>query len=726
MGIISDIGDRYQESIPNYVEFLDNQRWPLLGLLIIFIAFMGTFAVNIDVDSSQDTFFYENDPVKLKNDLVDANFNSADAMTVFIRVDESSTDFDRVETVHDPQIIEYVETLQKKISEKSFVDYVFSPLENPYLFSESGSSALLLVYMNMGSDDTQLNDRKGQIEEIIERTKKPTGIKTSVGGSPVIFSEVSKLLFSDLIVTGLLSMIIIAICIRIFYGSNMMTIVNIFVLSCVMICIFGAMKMLEVPLNIATALIAVLTIGIGVDYTLHLQNGFVKGEGRRRYVVTSTLQKIGPPLSLAFMTTLIGFFSLFFAGSKIMETLAIATSVGILFVFFFNMTLTPVIFLIFGSGKPKSSRNNVSELSEFLHEKMIDLGNIIGKRTFSFLGAVFVATLIIIFGISMVSTEMDYSGFIPADNPIIIDLVEQGDAFPGTTSTMTIIVEADDVRSYEVLKEVDKFERELRSIEFVESVRSPVDDIKMENGGQIPETDTKIDHPDIGNDYKMMRITIGYGGQVVWDNDLFFQKLIPRVTEAFPEKFETYYAGQIAYDVRQNEIMDSSSQMVTLVSFALIFVLLILYFRSITLGTMMLLPIGLAILATMGMDGWANVPFSQITSSIFGIIIGIGMDFSIHAGSEMRRELERGASYIGAVEATHVHLAKLLFLTSITTVLGFLALQFANLSFLQDLGITLAFGILFAFFYSVILLPGLIVGYYKIKRGLGSIITKKA
>ncbi len=724
MGIISGIGDRYQKSIPDYVEFLDNEKWPLLGLLVIFITFMGTFAVNIDVDSGQDSFFYENDPVKLKNDLVDANFNSADAMTVFIRIDESMTDFDRIESVHDPQIIEYVGTLQKKISEKSFVDYVFSPLENQYLFSESGTSALLLVYMDMGSGDDQLKDRKSQIEEIVERTKNPTGIKTSVGGSPVIFSEVSRLLFSDLIVTGLLSMIIIAICIRVFYGSNMMTIVNIFVLSCVMICIFGAMKMLDVSLNIATALIAVLTIGIGVDYTLHLQNGFVKGEGRRRYVVTSTLQKIGPPLSLAFMTTLIGFFSLFFAGSRVMETLAISTSVGIVFVFFFNMTLTPIVFLIFGSGKTKR-KNDVSEVSDFLHEKMIDLGNIIGKRTFSFLGGVFAATFIIIFGITMVNTEMDYSGFIPADNPIIIDLVEQGDAFPGTTSAMTIIVEADDVRSYEVLKEVDKFEKELRSIEFVESVRSPVDEIKLENGGQIPETDTRMDHPDIGNDYRMMRITVGYGGQVVWDNDLFFQKFIPKITEAFPEKLDTYYAGQVAYDARQNEVNSSGSQMVTLVSFALIFVLLILYFRSITVGIMMLLPIGLAILATMGMDGWANVPFSQITSSIFGIIIGIGMDFSIHAGSEMRRELEHGASYIGAVEATHVHLAKLLFLTSITTVLGFLALQFANLSFLKDLGMTLAFGILFAFFYSVILLPGLIVGYYKIKRGVGDIITKK-
>jgi len=725
MGIISEVGDRYQKSIPSYVEFLDNQRWPLLGLLVIFIAFMGTFAINIDIDSGQDSFFYENDPVKLKNDLVDANFNSADAMTVFIRIDGSSTDFDRIESVHDPQIIEYVGTLQKKISEKSFVDYVFSPLESPHLFSESGTSALLLVYMDMGSGDTQLKDRKAQIEEIVERTKKPTGIKTSVGGSPVIFSEVSRLLFSDLIVTGLLSMLIIAICIRIFYGSNMMTVVNIFVLSCVMICIFGAMKMLEVPLNIATALIAVLTIGIGVDYTLHLQNGFIKGEGRRRYVATSTLQKIGPPLSLAFMTTLIGFFSLFFAGSRIMETLAISTSVGIIFVFFFNMSLTPILFLIFGSGKPKSSRNGASEISGILHERMIDLGNIIGKRTFTFLAGVFSFSFIVIFGITMVSTEMDYSGFIPANNPIIIDLVEQGDAFPGTTSTMTIIVEADDVRSYEVLKEVDKFEKELRSIEFVESVRSPVDDIKRENGGQIPETDTRIDHPDIGNDYKMMRITVGYGGQAVWDTDLFFQKLIPKVSEAFPEKFETYYAGQVAYDARQQEVSDSGSQMVTLVSFALIFVLLVLYFRSAIVGVMMLLPIALAILSTMGIDGWANVPFSQITSSIFGIIIGIGMDFSIHAGSEMRRELERGASYIGAVEATHVHLAKLLFLTSLTTVLGFLALQFANLSFLQDLGITLAFGILFAFFYSVILLPGLIVGYYKIKRGLGSLITKK-
>jgi predicted RND superfamily exporter protein len=86
----------------------------------------------------------------------------------------------------------------------------------------------------------------------------------------------------------------------------------------------------------------------------------------------------------------------------------------------------------------------------------------------------------------------------------------------------------------------------------------------------------------------------------------------------------------------------------------------------------------------------------------------------------MREELEHGASYAGAVEATHVHLAKLLFLTSLTTVLGFLALQFAELSFLQDLGLTLAFGILFAFFYSVFLLPALIITYYRIKRRFSS------
>lgn len=722
MKALDAIGKAYEEAVPQYADFLEREKWGVLALSLFFIAFMATFAVQIEVDSSQDSFFYENDPVKLNNDLVDANFNSADAMTIFLRLNKSSTDFDRVQDIRDPQIIEYVSTIKTKLMEKGFVDFVLTPAENPGLFNDEGGSALILAYMDMGSDDKQLKERKEEIGQIIENTKTPTGISLSVGGSPVIFSEVSRLLFNDLVVTGLLSLIIIAFSIRLFYGSNQMTIVNIFVLICAMICIFGSMKLLDVPLNIATALIAVLTIGIGVDYTLHLQNGFAQGSGRKKYIVASTLLKVGPPLSMAFITTLIGFFSLFFAGSRVMETLAISTSLGILYVFIFNMVLTPVIFLIFGSGK--SGWGNFRSLKKRLYSKMPDLANIIGNYTFAFTALVMVFAFLVIYGITMVNTETDYSGFIPADNPIIIDMTEQADAFPGTTSTMSIIMEADDVLEYEALKEMDDFAKRLAGIEYVEFVRSPVDDIKAMNGGQIPQTRARIDHPDVGNDYKMMRMTVGYSNQIAMDNEVFYGIFIPRITEKFPTGYKTYYAGEVAFNARENEITESGSQMVSIVSFAMIFILLVLYFRSIVIGVLMLLPIFLAIMSTMGIDGWTGIPFSQITSSIFGIIIGLGMDFSIHSGNEIREELERGASYAGAVEATHVHLAKLLFLTSLTTVLGFLALQFAQLSFLKDLGLTLAFGILFAFFYSVFLLPALIIVYYRFRRSFSKILKR--
>lgn len=722
MQVLDSIGRAYEEAVPKYADFLERERWGVLALSLIFVALMATYAIEIEVDSSQDAFFYENDPVKLKNDLVEANFNSADAMTIFLRMDKSSTDFDRVRDIREGQVIEYLDTIKTKLLEKGFVDYVITPADNPALFNDDGGSALILAYMDMGSDDKQLKDRKGQIEEIIENTKRPTGIELSVGGSPVIFSEVSRLLFNDLVVTGLLSLVIIAFSIRIFYGSNQMTLVNIFILICAMTSIFGSMKLLDVPLNIATALIAVLTIGIGVDYTLHLQNSFVKGTGRRKYIVASTLMKVGPPLSMAFITTLIGFFSLFFAGSRVMETLAISTSLGILYVFLFNVTLTPAIFLIFGSGD--SGWGNYTSLKKRLYSKMPDLANIIGNYTFAFTAAVFIFALAVIYGITMVNTEMDYSGFIPADNPIIVDMTEQADAFPGTTSTMNIIVEADDVLDYEVLKEVDDFSKRLTGIEYVEFVRSPVDEIKGMNGGQIPETRARIDHPDVGNDYKMIRMTVGYSNHIAMDNGIFYGIFIPKISEKFPARYETYYAGEVAYNARENEITESGSQMVTMVSFALIFIILIFYFRSIVIGLLMLLPIFLAIMSTMGIDGWTGIPFSQITSSIFGIIIGLGMDFSIHSGNEMRKELDRGASYAGAVEATHTHLAKLLFLTSLTTVLGFLALQFAQLSFLKDLGLTLAFGILFAFFYSVFLLPALIIVYYRVRRKISGMLKR--
>ncbi len=333
------VGKGLDVGVPKYAAFLEKERLPLFLLFMILISFMAYNATNLQVDSSQKSFFHENDPIILRNNLVDANFNSADAMTIFIRVDKSSTEIDRVESVRDPQVTEYISTLADKLSDKGFVDLVATPLENPYLINPEGSSALMLVYANIGDDDIILEERTGQIQEAIDNTKTPSGIKTTAGGSPVIFSEVSRLLFQDLISTGIASLLIIALCVRVFYGSNQMTIINIFLICCILASIFGAMNLMDVPLNIATALIAALTIGIGVDYTLHLQNGFIRGSGSRREIVAQALLNIGPPLSMSFFTTFIGFFSLFFAGSAVMEDLAIATCLGILFVFFYNITL---------------------------------------------------------------------------------------------------------------------------------------------------------------------------------------------------------------------------------------------------------------------------------------------------------------------------------------------------------------------------------------------------
>jgi len=285
-------------------------------------------------------------------------------------------------------------------------------------------------------------------------------------------------------------------------------------------------------------------------------------------------------------------------------------------------------------------------------------------------------------------------------------------------------VQADDVLEYDVLREVDAFEKRLRTLEYVESVNSPVDAIKMMNDGQIPESRARLEHPGIGNDLTMMRISVGYSGQASIDEDILIGQLLPSIEEEFSEKYETHFSGSIAYNVGERSTSEEGSGAVTLFSFALIFVVLTLYFRSVVTGILMLIPIALALICTMGLNGWSGVPFSQITASIFGIIIGIGIDFSIHTGSEIKKLLNMGVGYVGAVSGSLNHLAKLLFLTSLTTILGFLSMRIAQLSFLRDLGVSLAYGIMLAFFFSMIVLPGLIIANEKMSSKVKEIIGK--
>jgi uncharacterized protein len=112
-----------------------------------------------------------------------------------------------------------------------------------------------------------------------------------------------------------------------------------------------------------------------------------------------------------------------------------------------------------------------------------------------------------------------------------------------------------------------------------------------------------------------------------------------------------------------------------------------------------------AILAALGSAGWLGLPITPILSIAPTIILGIGIADSLHVlvANDRARMAGRsaGPAFHGALRR---NLAPI-FLTTLTTGIGFLGLLFSKSPPFRDLGLVTAIGVAAALFFTITLLP---------------------
>ena len=115
-----------------------------------------------------------------------------------------------------------------------------------------------------------------------------------------------------------------------------------------------------------------------------------------------------------------------------------------------------------------------------------------------------------------------------------------------------------------------------------------------------------------------------------------------------------------------------------------------------------------AVNSTMGSAGWSGVLISPTNSGIPVIVMVIAIADSIHIISNVLQGLQRGLDKHAAIlESMRIN-AYPVFLTSLTTAIGFLTLNTSDSPPFHVLGNWVAFGVLCAFVYSMTFLPALL------------------
>jgi len=152
------------------------------------------------------------------------------------------------------------------------------------------------------------------------------------------------------------------------------------------------------------------------------------------------------------------------------------------------------------------------------------------------------------------------------------------------------------------------------------------------------------------------------------------------------------------------------SQIVTLgFVFLAILLMFVGLYRSIVLALLAIVPNILAAGAVLGLMGLFSIPLDIMTITIAAIVIGIGVDDTIHYLHRFRDEFAAGGDYLGAMLRSHGSIGRAMYYTSIIVTAGFSILVLSNFFPTIYFGVLTGFAMLFAMFANLTLLPLLLV-----------------
>jgi predicted RND superfamily exporter protein len=196
----------------------------------------------------------------------------------------------------------------------------------------------------------------------------------------------------------------------------------------------------------------------------------------------------------------------------------------------------------------------------------------------------------------------------------------------------------------------------------------------------------------------------------------YVRKLAQELTQNNPE-LTVRLTGGLIIDNAFSEASQHDFETLVPIMFLLVLITLAALLRSLSGTIWVLITITFAIVMTMGTAGWLGFKLSAPSSIAPNIILTIAIADCVHLLVSFLHSMRSGwinrltwkeQRIKAAKEALTINLQPI-FLTSLTTALGFLSLNYSDSPPFHDLGNIVAIGVGFAFFLSIVFLPTLMM-----------------
>ena len=602
-------------------------------------------------------------------------------------------------------------------------------VENGFVVTKNKKNILLFITPKLKSSETSNNSEfVDQLYAVQEKLNNRfnTKVQSEYFGGVIIAVANARQIKNDIQFTVSISLTVLMLILIVFYKKLTIPIV-LFVPTIIGGLLAGVFlliirdKISAISLGLGSVL-----LGITIDYSLHILTHL-----RNNNSVKELYKDVAQPILMSSLTTALAFLCLLFINSQALQDLGIFAAISVLGASIFALIFIPQVYK---TSEKKENRSTVLDkvASYNFHKSKVALGLII------------LVFIISVFTNNKVSFNNDLTtlNFVP---PALEAAEEKLDKLTNFSSKSLYITSYADNKDKALLvndsiysrlielkkkgeiynfssigtlvlsKEVQEQKIELWNSFWTENIKSSTQNDLTDSGSKLgfkPTTFNQFytliskEFTTIGlEDYKAIKtfqisdyINVTPNFSTVTSLVKVKEENLQNVMKVFKDK-----ENVMLIDRRQiNETflgnLKNDFNELILYSFIAVILVLLLFYRSISLTLITSVPIALTWLFTIGVMGLFHLEFNVFNIIISSFIFGLGIDYSIFMTNALQKDYTYGTKEIRTYKIS-------ILLSVITTVLGVGVLVFAKHPAIYSMSIVSLIGILITAFVAFTIQP---------------------
>src|SRR3990167_8698976 len=575
-----------------------------------------------------------------------------------------------------------------------------------------------------------------EIEKILKNELDP-GQKFYIAGLPVAEDTFGHEMFVQMGITAPLAGFFIMVLLYLIFRMGIAVIPPMVDAMFSVIWTMGLLIGLGFTVHIMSSMIPIFLMPIALLDDIHILSAFFDrypSVRDKRKTIIVIMKELYRPMFFTSITSAVGFGSLALAPIPPVRVFGLFVAFGIMAAWFFSHTIVPAIIMLMNEEKLTAFLEKRQKKTSSLDKMLQAFGRFSFYRSKAVLVASIAVLIIGIIGIYQIRVNDNPVKWFKPGHKIRIADDMMNKSFGGTYMAY-LVAEADKedtIKRPEVMSYIDKLQNHLNGLNIVGKTSSAADIVKRINYvlhdeskafDVVPKTQAEIGQylflfsmtgnpNDLDNflDYNSRKANIWIqmkGGDNTQMRQVEISSYNFMKDNPPPKEITIRWSGLTYINKVWQNLMVWGMLKAVLGSFVIVFLLMVLEFRSLRLGIISMLPLSIAIISSYGFVGFAGKEYDMPIAVCSALSLGMAVDFAIHYLQRFKAAYRESKD----IEAANAFMAgepyRAIMGNAIVISLGFLPLITSTLTPYATVGTFFAILMLFSTLATLILLPAI-------------------